>query len=224
MSSKDRSGMSVGLTCKDMAKSVAFYRDALAFEMKESWPDASAPMWCNMVRDGQSVMLGGAMDPTQVEEMCAHDPESLAIYGQLAEAFRAHPAGVGISVYLQVGEVDAYDAEIRSRGVTPVRGPNTQFYGIREVLVDDPDGYRLVFFTPVAMESCQSCGMPLADGEPGQMYCEYCTDDKGTLRPYEHVFEGTVTGYFMGMQKMERAAAEAAAREHLAKMPAWTGR
>jgi hypothetical protein len=42
-----------------------------------------------------------------------------------------------------------------------------------------------------------------------------------TLRPYEQVFEGTVTGFFMGMQKMERPAAEAAAKEHLAKMPAW---
>ena len=89
---------------------------------------------------------------------------------------------------------------------------------------DDPDGYRLVFYTPVAMESCQSCGMPLADAEPGQMYCDYCTDEKGTLRPYEQVFEGTVTGYFMGMQKMGRKDAEKAAKEHLGKMPAWVGR
>jgi len=49
-------------------------------------------------------------------------------------------------------------------------------------------------------------------------------DAKGQLKPYEQVFEGTVTGYFMGMQKMARKEAEKAAREHLAKMPAWANR
>jgi hypothetical protein len=42
------------------------------------------------------------------------------------------------------------------------------------------------------------------------------------LRPYEAILEGTIQGYFMGMQRMERAEAEVAAKEHLAKMPAWS--
>jgi len=224
MAAEDRSGLAVALTCNDIAKSLAFYREALGFEMKESWPDEHAPMWCNLLLGGQSVMLGAAMDPAQVGEMCAHDPADVAVYTPMAERFQKHPAGVGITVYLMVPDIDAYDAEIRGRGVQPLREPKTQFYGIRESIVDDPDGYRLIFYTAVAMTSCQSCGMPLADAEPGQMYCDYCTDEKGTLRPYEQVFEGTVQGYFMGMQKMERAAAEAAAKEHLAKLPAWIGR
>lgn len=224
MAAEDRSSMAVGLTCRDMAASVAFYRDQLGFTMKESWPDENAPMWCNMLLGGQSVMLGGAMDPEQLGEMCAHDPGALPIAQKLAEAFRDHPAGVGVSVYLEVDDVDAFDRTVRDRGVTPLREPVTQFYGIREILVDDPDGYRLVFYTAVAMESCQSCGMPLAGAQPGQMYCEHCTDDAGRLKPYEQVFEGTVIGYFMGMQNMERPQAEEAAREHLARMPAWAGR
>jgi hypothetical protein len=56
------------------------------------------------------------------------------------------------------------------------------------------------------------------------MYCQYCTDEKGALKPYEAVFEGTTQGYFMAMQKMPRPQAEKAAREHLAKMPAWKSR
>lgn len=223
MAAEDRTGMAVSLTCKDMKASVAFYRDRLGFHAKESWPDEEAPMWCNMVLGGQSVMLGAAMDPEKVGEMCAGDPTDEAIYKAMAQAFQKGPAGVGVTIYLSVEDVDAYDAEIRSRGVKPLREPKTQFYGIRETLVDDPDGYRLVFYMPVTMESCQSCGMPLADAEPGQMYCQYCTDEKGRLRPYEQVFEGTVTGFFMGMQKMERAEAEKAAREHLSRMPAWAG-
>ena len=223
MAAEDRSGMSVALTCKDMAQSVAFYRDRLGFSMQESWPDEAAPMWCNMVLGGQSVMLGAAMDPAQVEQMCAHDPDDLRIFSAMAERFNANEAGVGITVYLMVPDVDAYDAELRAQGVTPLREPKSQFYGIRETLVDDPDGYRLVFFTPITMTSCQSCGMPLTDAEPGQMYCTHCTDGKGALKPFEQVFEGTVQGFFMGMQKMERAEAEQAAKEHLGKMPAWAG-
>jgi hypothetical protein len=41
------------------------------------------------------------------------------------------------------------------------------------------------------------------------------------LRPYESVYEGTVTGFFMNMQKMPRKDAENAAKAHLAKQPAW---
>jgi len=217
--------MSVALTCKDMAKSVAFYRDTLGFQVKESWPDENAPMWCNMVLRGQSVMLGAAMDPSKVGEMCAHEPAELPLFQKIAEQFENNAPGAGVSFYLEVEDVDVYDKEIRSRGAMPTRDePKTQFYGIRECLVDDPDGYRLIFYTAVAMQSCQSCGMPLTDAQPGQMYCGHCTDESGHLRPYEHIFEGTVQGYFMSMQKMERAEAEESAKEHLAKMPAWTGR
>jgi hypothetical protein len=53
------------------------------------------------------------------------------------------------------------------------------------------------------------------------MYCEHCTTDAGKLKPFVEVLEGTIQGYFMGMQNMERAEAEVAAKEHLAKMPAW---
>lgn len=225
MSGKDRVGMAVGITCKDMKASVAFYRDKLGFEMKESWPDEKAPMWCNMVLGGQSVMLGAAMDPDQVAGMCGSEPGEAELYVKLAKDFRAHRAGVGISLYLEVPDIDAYDKQIRKKGIKPLRKePKTQFYGIRESLVDDPDGYRVVFYTAVAMESCQSCGMPLTDATPGQMYCQYCTDERGKLRPYDQVFEGTVTGYFMAMQNMPRNAAEKAAKEHLAKMPAWAAR
>ena len=223
MSADDRQKMSVGLTCKDMAASVRLYRDQLGFEMKESWPDERAPMWCNMVLNGQSVMLGASMDPDSVAEMCGGDAEAAAHHRKLAEEFRANKAGVGVMIYLMVDDIDAYRTRIARAGVKASE-PKTQFYGIRESSVIDPDGYRLVFFTPVAMESCQSCGMPLADAQPGQMYCGYCTDEKGTLRPYEQVFEGTVQGYFMGMQRLARGAAERAAKEHLARMPAWSGR
>ncbi|TAJ16194.1 MAG: hypothetical protein EPO68_11485, partial [Planctomycetota bacterium] len=61
------------LTCKNIQRSVAFYRDVLGSEMKEAWPDKEKPMWCNMQLDGQSVMLGAAMDPAHAEQACGGD-------------------------------------------------------------------------------------------------------------------------------------------------------
>ncbi len=221
MAAEDRNKMSISLTCKDMEKSLGFYRDKLGFELKERWPDEGTPMWCNLLLGGQSVMLGAAMDPKDAASMCGDDPASGAVLKKLAERFQKSPAGVGVNLNLQVEDVDAFAKETAKRGIQALLPPRTQFYGIRELLLEDPDGYALTFFHPVSMESCQSCGMPLADAKPGQMFCHYCTDAQGNLKPYEEVFEGTVAGYFMGMQKMARKPAETAARKHLAEMPAW---
>ena len=221
MTAQDRAQMSVMLTAKDMQVSMPFYRDQLGFELKESWPDADAPHWCNMTLQGQSVMMGSAMDPATVGQYCEGDAEATAYWTKAASAFQENKAGVGVQIYLMVPDVDAYTKEIVARGVEVVGEPKTQFYGIREIGLHDPDSYRLVFFTPVSMQSCQSCGMPLTEAEPGQMYCGHCIDESGHLKPYETILEGTVSGYFMGMQQMERADAEVAAKEHLSKMPAW---
>ena len=220
----DRPGMSVMLMVKDMPASVRFYRDQLGFEMKESWPDEHEPVWCNMVLDGQSVMLGAAMAPDAAGELCHEaSAEEQARYRRQAEEFRKHKNGVGVTLYLMVPDVDEFRDELRERDVQVAGEPKTQFYGIRELPVTDPDGYQLTFFTPVTLPACQSCGMPLTDSKPGQVYCQYCTNERGQLRPYEQVFEGTVTGYFMSMHKLPRKEAEKAAREHLRKMPAWSG-
>lgn len=224
MSEKNCSPNSVSFTVRDCAKTLAFYRDKLGFELRECWPDEKKPMWANVVLGGQSVMFGAAMKPEDVGKMCGGDAAKEKYWRAQADRFAKNEPGVGVQVYLMVPDVDAYAAKLEKNGVQLVLKPATQFYGLRDTCVADPDGYTLVFYTPVAMSSCQSCGMPLADAKPGQMYCSYCTDDKGLLRPYEQVFEGTVSGYFMGMQKMPRNEAEKAAREHLKKMPAWSAR
>ena len=221
MAAEDRSMMSVMVTCRDTKKSAAFYTETLGFEMKESWPSADDPQWANLVLGGQSVMIGGQVDPEKVSQMCQGDEQAMKYWTRASEEFSGNLSGVGIQVYLQVPDVDAYRAEIGAKGIQPLIDVKSQFYGIRDFIIEDPDGYRLVFFTPITMESCQSCGMPLTEAEPGQMYCAHCTNEKGELRPYEQIFEGTVTGYFMQMQKMDRPSAETAAKEHLAKMPAW---
>ncbi|HEX5163007.1 MAG TPA: VOC family protein [Steroidobacteraceae bacterium] len=54
------------------------------------------------------------------------------------------PAGGG-TVYLIRDEVDGYFGNIRARGAAPDTEPADQFYGMREFVVCDPDGNRLLF-------------------------------------------------------------------------------
>ncbi len=213
---------SIMLTCRDMHATVDFYCGKLGFTMKEAWPDQENPRWANLVLHRQSIMIGAAEEPD--EAACAHDPEGAAIMKVAMAEYEASTPGAGVFFYLEVPDVDAFHAEATARGVEALHPPKDQFYGLRDFALRDPDGYRFQIYTSIRMDSCQSCGMPMPGAEPGVMYCDYCTDETGQLRSYEQVFEGTVTGYFMGMQKMARAEAEAAAREHLGKMPAWAMR
>jgi len=213
--------MTVHFRCRDPKASIAYYRDMLGFTLKEVWPDEDNPMWASLRLNGQSVMLGGSIQLEQIDEYCADDPMARDWWKTQAAEDQGNARGVGIVTYVMVDDVDAYHATITKNGAKPKTGIKTQFYGLRDFGIQDPDGYRLLFYTPVAMESCQSCGMPLAEAKPGDMFCHLCVDKTGKLRPYEAVFEGCVTGFFMGVQKMSRPDAEKAAREHLAKMPAW---
>jgi uncharacterized glyoxalase superfamily protein PhnB len=224
VSNRAHDPLSVILTCRDLKASLAFFRERLEFELEACWPDEKSPMWANTMMGAQSVMLGQSMPAGAASQFCAGDAAAEKRFREMADDLAKNKSGVGIGVYVEVADVDQYHARLAKRGVAVESPPKTQFYGIREMSVLAPDGFRFYFYTPVKMESCQSCGMPLKDAKPGTMYCAYCTDASGKLKPYETVLEGTTTGYFMAMQKMARPQAETAAREHLAKMPAWATR
>lgn len=214
----------VMLTAKDMRASLAFYRDTLGFTLKECFPTEEDPKWANLLRDGQSVMLGAQFSIEEAQQALADDPGALEYMKALDQEFRSNRPGVGVVLYIMVKDVDDYHRELKERGLIEIPDPRDQFYGLRDFGLEDPDGYRLLFYSPIAMSSCQSCGMPLLEAEPGEMYCGLCVDEHGRLRSYGEVFEGTVAGFFMGMQKMGREEAEAAAKVHLAGMPAWKAR
>jgi uncharacterized glyoxalase superfamily protein PhnB len=63
------------------------------------------------------------------------------------------PKGVGVSLNFNLfdhcdGNIDALAEQARSAGAN-VTGPVTQPWNVRELMVIDPDGYRLVFTVPV---------------------------------------------------------------------------
>ena len=61
------------------------------------------------------------------------------------------PKGLGVYTYIEVGDVDKYFEIIKSNGIFPRTEPKTWPWGKREFVVKDPDGYKLVFYSPIRL-------------------------------------------------------------------------
>jgi uncharacterized glyoxalase superfamily protein PhnB len=64
------------------------------------------------------------------------------------------PRGAGVSLSFQMlerfeGSVDALAEQAKAKGTKIVSGPLGQPWNVREMTILDPDGYRLVFTSPL---------------------------------------------------------------------------
>ena len=59
-------------------------------------------------------------------------------------------------------------------------------------------------------------------GNTSSRYCAYCTDEQGTLKPYEVALEG-MKQFIISTGVSEEEALKTA-KENMAKMPAWQGK
>lgn len=197
------------LAVRDMKKTISFYRDSLGFEMGMAFPDADKPEYADLSRDGMVLMFIPAQDHGIGSE------ETL---------------GVGVYIYMHIdGDIDEYCNELKSRRVEIAVDIKDEPYGVRDFTVEDVDGYKLVF-TQVskATKECVSCGMPMTmpedfgGGNPANLSCVHCSNPDGSLKSRDEVFEGWVD-FEMRSRKVDRATAENAVKEHMSKMPAWSG-
>jgi catechol 2,3-dioxygenase-like lactoylglutathione lyase family enzyme len=115
------------LIVRDMAASTAFYRDVLGFSIKQTVPDAEPFVFVWLERDGVPVFLN---DPKAVEK----DVPAVA----------ARPAGGTATLFFVITGVDAFHASVVPRA-TVVMALKTQWYGMREFAIEDPDGHLLTF-------------------------------------------------------------------------------
>ena len=115
------------LLVRDVAKSTAFYRDVLGFTMGETVPDKEPFVFVWMKRDEVSVFLNDI-------NAAAHD---------YPEASKLPPGGTATLFFIIAG-VDAYHAVVAPKAnvVLPLK---TQFYGMREFAITDPDGHIITF-------------------------------------------------------------------------------
>ncbi|HYB94445.1 MAG TPA: VOC family protein [Vicinamibacterales bacterium] len=120
------------LLVKDINRSVAFYRDVLGFQTGETVPDREPFVFVWMKRDEVSVFLN---DPSAVAE------DLPAVQGR-------QPGGTNTMFFI-ISDVDGYHADVAPKA-TVVMPLKTQFYGMREFAVTDPDGHLITFAERVA--------------------------------------------------------------------------
>lgn len=115
------------LIVNDVAASTRFYRDVLGFSVSQTVPDAEPHVFVWLERDGVPVFLNA-------RHAVAED------YPGAAE----RPAGGTATLFFIVTGVD--DLHARVAPLAPVVMPlKTQFYGMREFAITDPDGHILTF-------------------------------------------------------------------------------
>ncbi len=120
------------LVCRDIARSLAFYRDVLGFTISMNVPDAPPYVFVGLERDGVPVFLNDV-------KAAVEDFPSMA----------ATPPGGTATMFFIVTEVDALHAAVAPQA-TVVMPLKTQFYGMREFAVTDPDGHVITFAERVA--------------------------------------------------------------------------
>jgi catechol 2,3-dioxygenase-like lactoylglutathione lyase family enzyme len=115
------------LLVRDIDRSTTFYRGVLGFAVKQTVPDAAPFVFVWLERDGVTVFLN---DPKAV----AHD---------VADAVERAPGGTA-TMFFVITDVDGYHAHVapQAKVVMPLK---TQFYGMREFAIEDPDGHLLTF-------------------------------------------------------------------------------
>jgi uncharacterized glyoxalase superfamily protein PhnB len=115
------------LLVRDIDQSTAFYRDVLGFTVKQTVPDAAPFVFVWLERDGVPVFLN---DP----KAAAEDYPGAA----------SRPFGGTATMFFIVTGVDDLYADV-SKQVKVLMPIKTQFYGLREFAVEDPDGHILTF-------------------------------------------------------------------------------
>ena len=120
------------LVVKDVARSLAFYRDVLGFTVAMSVPDAEPFVFVGLERDGVPVFLNDV-------KAASADHPSMA----------STPFGGTATMFFVITGVDELHDAVKSKAPV-VMALKTQFYGMREFAITDPDGHLITFAERVA--------------------------------------------------------------------------
>lgn len=120
------------LLVADVSRSLAFYTDVLGFSRGMTVPEQPPLVFASVTAGPVEIFFNDAV--ATIEEY---------------PALEGRPIGASGTLFIEVGDIDAYFAEVAPR-VTVVKPLHTQWYGMREFAITDPDGYLLTFAQPVA--------------------------------------------------------------------------
>lgn len=116
-----------GFTANDAAASMQWYCDVLGFSIAEKW-------------EIDGVSYGGRVQREQVSINIGQDDWKMG---------RDRAKGTASRMYIMTGPgIDDYAAAIKARGGV-LDGDVVQDWGVRAFSINDPDGFKLTFMTPV---------------------------------------------------------------------------
>ena len=113
---------SPSFTVNDLDKSLAWYRDVLGFGIEETWKD-----------DGK--VVGVSLRAGDVSFMIGQDDWKKG---------RDRKKGEGFRIYCETKKnVDDLAKRIEAKGGRLDSGPTDQPWGVRDITVTDPDGFKI---------------------------------------------------------------------------------
>ena len=116
------SSASPSLTVNNLQKSLAFYRDVLGFKVEQTWDEGGKVTGVSLRAGGVSFLIG-------------QDDWKKG---------RNRSKGVGFRMFCMTDKsVDALAKAIEARGGKLDAGPRDQPWGVRDISVTDPDGFKL---------------------------------------------------------------------------------
>ena len=116
------SDASPSFTVNDLEKSLAWYRDVLGFAVEETWKDAGK-------------VVGVSLRAGDVSFMIGQDDWKKG---------RDRTKGEGFRIFCMTKKnVDALAQQIEARGGRLDHGPTDQPWGVRDISLTDPDGFKI---------------------------------------------------------------------------------
>ena len=121
-------GASPSFTVNDLEKSLGWYRDVLGFGVEETWKDDAGKV------TGVSLRAGG------VSFMIGQDDWKKG---------RDRKKGEGFRMYCETkGSVDDLARRIEAKGGRLDKGPTDEPWGVRDISLTDPDGFKITIASP----------------------------------------------------------------------------
>lgn len=121
------------LNVEDVAQSLAFYVDALGFEVVETIAPEGTPIFAMIRRDGVEIMINTPDGADSASRRLATSYHETVLY-------------------FDIDDAPAFHAVLTAAGQKP--GPvERQMYGVDEFTIRDPDGYELAFANRVDGEA-----------------------------------------------------------------------
>jgi lactoylglutathione lyase len=115
------------LLVQNVERSLAFYTDILGFSKGMTVPDASPFVFAQVTSGAVEIFLNDAVG-------------AVGEYPMLA----GRPIGASGTLFIEVEQIEALWTELQPK-VTVVVPLFTQWYGMKEFAIADPDGYLITF-------------------------------------------------------------------------------